>query len=83
MEPFETFAVDSLPRPRRAQEVVAERREGLREEAAAEALLDAAVPLAVRLQGRAGLDVVSDGEWRREKLRALARGGELLRERYA
>jgi 5-methyltetrahydropteroyltriglutamate--homocysteine methyltransferase len=66
MEPFETFVIGSLPRPRWVQEVVEERREGGLGAAEADALLDAAVPLAVRLQERAGLDVVSDGEWRRE-----------------
>ena len=58
--------VGSLPRPRWVQEVVEDRREGRLDPDAAAALLDAAVPLAVRLQERAGLDVVSDGEWRRE-----------------
>ena len=66
MRAFETFVVGSLPRPRWVQEVVEDRREGRLDPDAAAALLDAAVPSAVRLQERAGLDVVSDGEWRRE-----------------
>src|SRR4051794_31434198 len=66
MRPSETFVVGSLPRPLWVQEVVEERREGTLDAGEAERLLDAAVPLAVRLQERAGLDVVSDGEWRRE-----------------
>jgi 5-methyltetrahydropteroyltriglutamate--homocysteine methyltransferase len=66
LSPFETFVVGSLPRPRWIQEVIEDRREGRLDRAAAGELLDAAVPLAVRLQERAGLDVVSDGEWRRE-----------------
>ena len=66
LSPFETFVVGSLPRPRWVQEVIEDRREGRLDHAAARELLDAAVPLAVRLQERAGLDVVSDGEWRRE-----------------
>jgi 5-methyltetrahydropteroyltriglutamate--homocysteine methyltransferase len=65
-EPFQTFVVGSLPRPRWVQEVVEDRREGRLTRDEADALLDAAVPLAVRLQERAGVDVVSDGEWRRE-----------------
>ena len=64
--PFETLVVGSLPRPRWVQEVVEDRREGRLTHDEADSLLDAAVPLAVRLQERAGLDVVSDGEWRRE-----------------
>ena len=66
MRPFETFVVGSLPRPRWVQEVVEDRREGRLDPDAAAELLDAAVPSAVRLQERAGVDVVSDGEWRRE-----------------
>jgi 5-methyltetrahydropteroyltriglutamate--homocysteine methyltransferase len=66
LSPFQTFVVGSLPRPRWVQEVVEDRREGRLDHEAAAKLLDGAVPLAVRLQERAGLDVVSDGEWRRE-----------------
>ena len=33
---------------------------------AAERVLDDAVPAAIRMQEAAGLDYVSDGEWRRE-----------------
>ena len=52
----------------------------------ADLLLDDAVPLAIRMQERAGLDFVSDGEWRREsyvKVFAEAVGGfenDLIRD---
>lgn len=63
---FETFVVGSLPRPQWVRDVIDDRRLGRLSAAEADELLDAAVPSAVRLQERAGLDVVSDGEWRRE-----------------
>jgi 5-methyltetrahydropteroyltriglutamate--homocysteine methyltransferase len=63
---FETFVVGSLPRPQWVRDVIDDRRDGRLSPAEADALLDAAIPSAVRIQERAGLDVVSDGEWRRE-----------------
>jgi 5-methyltetrahydropteroyltriglutamate--homocysteine methyltransferase len=47
-------------------DVVEERKAGRLPPGDADALLDAAIPSAVRLQERAGLTYVSDGEWRRE-----------------
>ena len=64
--PFPTFVVGSLPRPQWIREIIEDRKRGdLTEKAAAE-LLDDAIPSAIRLQERAGLDYLSDGEWRRE-----------------
>ena len=63
---FPTFVVGSLPRPQWVREVIEERKVGRLSEAEAERLLDDAVPSAIRLQERAGLDYLSDGEWRRE-----------------
>jgi 5-methyltetrahydropteroyltriglutamate--homocysteine methyltransferase len=63
---LETFVVGSLPRPQWVRDVIDDRRDRRLTPAEADALLDAAVPSAVRMQERAGLDVVSDGEWRRE-----------------
>jgi 5-methyltetrahydropteroyltriglutamate--homocysteine methyltransferase len=64
--PFTTFVVGSLPRPVWVQELVLERKAGRIDEDAADRLLDGAIPAAVHLQERAGLDYLSDGEWRRE-----------------
>ncbi len=64
--PFSTFVVGSLPRPQWVRELIEERKRGEISEADADALLDSVVPSAIRLQERAGLDFVSDGEWRRE-----------------
>ena len=48
------------------RELIEERERGEISGADADALLDGAVPSAIRMQERAGLDFVSDGEWRRE-----------------
>jgi 5-methyltetrahydropteroyltriglutamate--homocysteine methyltransferase len=64
--PFPTFVVGSLPRPQWVREVIEDRKHGRLNSNEAERLLDDAVPSAVRLQERAGLDYLSDGEWRRE-----------------
>ena len=64
--PFDTFVVGSLPRPRWVLDVIHDRKAGRIGPDEADRLLDAAVPSAIRLQERAGLTYVSDGEWRRE-----------------
>ena len=64
--PFPTFVVGSLPRPQWVRELIEDRKRGDLSEDAAQALLDDAVLSAIRLQERAGLDYLSDGEWRRE-----------------
>lgn len=63
---FQTYVVGSLPRPRWVRDVIEDRRDGRLSSQDADRLLDAAIPAAVRMQERAGLDYVSDGEWRRE-----------------
>ena len=64
--PFPTLVVGSLPRPQWIRDLVEDRKRGALAEDAADALLDDAVLSAIRLQERAGLDYLSDGEWRRE-----------------
>ena len=64
--PFPTFVVGSLPRPQWVREIIEDRKTGRLSTGDAEPLLDDAVPSAIRLQERAGLDYLSDGEWRRE-----------------
>ncbi|MFP6567801.1 MAG: cobalamin-independent methionine synthase II family protein [Dehalococcoidia bacterium] len=64
--PFSTFVVGSLPRPQWVRDLIEDRKAGRISDADAETLLDDAVPSAIRMQERAGLDYVSDGEWRRE-----------------
>ncbi len=66
LEPFSTFVVGSLPRPQWLRQLIEERKRGEISCAEADKLIDDAVPMAIRLQERAGIDFVSDGEWRRE-----------------
>jgi 5-methyltetrahydropteroyltriglutamate--homocysteine methyltransferase len=75
---FAAMVVGSLPRPQWVRDLIEDRKAGRIDRAAAERLLDAAIPSAIRMQERAGLDYVSDGEWRREsyvKVFADAVGG--------
>src|SRR5688572_7841063 len=58
-----THPIGSLPRPKLVRDVL-----GRRDETGGESqrsVLDDLVRVAIRLQECAGLDVVSDGEWRR------------------
>jgi len=58
---FPASVVGSLPRPQHVRELI----EKPTWDAADERALDAAIRFAVSLQETAGLDVVTDGEWRR------------------
>ena len=62
---FFTHGIGSLPRPQVVRELLA-RREGMAADLYRRAL-DDMVLFAIRLQEQAGLDVVSDGEWRRSQ----------------
>lgn len=64
-ELFPTTVVGSLPRPLWLKELFDEIHEGKVPEAERARLLDMAVPFALALHESAGVDVVSDGEWRR------------------
>jgi 5-methyltetrahydropteroyltriglutamate--homocysteine methyltransferase len=75
---FETYVVGSLPRPQWVRDLIEDRKTGVVSWQDADRLLDSAVPAAIAMQERAGLDYVSDGEWRREsyvKVFADAIGG--------
>src|SRR5262245_66329207 len=63
---FPTTVIGSLPRPAWVRDVILDRKAGRLDEAEADRLLDAAVDSAIRLQDRAGVDEITDGEWRRE-----------------
>jgi 5-methyltetrahydropteroyltriglutamate--homocysteine methyltransferase len=54
-----------MPRPLFLKELFDEFHQGRVEEAERQRLLDEAVPFAIALQETAGVDIISDGEWRR------------------
>jgi 5-methyltetrahydropteroyltriglutamate--homocysteine methyltransferase len=62
---FPTTVVGSMPRPLFLKELFDEYHEGSISDAERQRLLDEAVPFAIALQEAAGVDIVSDGEWRR------------------
>jgi len=62
---FPTTVVGSLPRPLFLKELFDGIHEGRVENEERERLLDLAVPSAIALQEAAGVDVITDGEWRR------------------
>ena len=63
---FSTFVVGSLPRPQWLREIIDDLKSGLLSDSQADDLFDQAIPSAITMQERAGLDFISDGEWRRE-----------------
>ena len=65
LPPFYTHVIGSLPRPLLVRDVLA-RRDQMPPERFAR-VMDDLVVFAIRLQEEAGLDVVSDGEWRRSQ----------------
>ena len=63
---FPTAVIGSLPRPSWLLDVLQEYLAGKLTRAEWDRACDRAVPFAVGLQEAAGIDVISDGEWRRE-----------------
>jgi 5-methyltetrahydropteroyltriglutamate--homocysteine methyltransferase len=63
---FPTTVIGSLPRPRWVGDIIEQRKQGSLSEQEATPLLDRAIESALALQERAGLDEITDGEWRRE-----------------
>ncbi|MCH2372619.1 MAG: cobalamin-independent methionine synthase II family protein [Planctomycetes bacterium] len=63
---FPTSVIGSLPRPRWVWEIVEDHVNGKIGAEETDRALDNAVHYAIRIQEQAGLDMISDGEWRRE-----------------
>lgn len=63
---FPTTVIGSLPRPRWVLDLILDRKAGRISEEDARPLLDRAIESILALQERAGLDEITDGEWRRE-----------------
>jgi 5-methyltetrahydropteroyltriglutamate--homocysteine methyltransferase len=65
LPPFFTQVIGSLPRPKVVRDLLARRQEITPERF--RQVLDDLVLFAIRLQEQVGLDVISDGEWRRSQ----------------
>lgn len=65
LPPFYTHGIGSLPRPQVVRDLLARKRDLPAETFSR--TMDDLVRFAIRLQEQAGLDVVSDGEWRRSQ----------------
>jgi 5-methyltetrahydropteroyltriglutamate--homocysteine methyltransferase len=63
---FPTTVIGSLPRPAWVRELILDRKSGRISEEEADGILDRAIESVLILQERAGLDEITDGEWRRE-----------------
>src|ERR1700729_2909681 len=63
---FPTTVIGSLPRPAWLLDVLQDFLSGRLARADWDHACDAAIPFAVALQEAAGIDVITDGEWRRE-----------------
>jgi len=63
---FPTTVIGSLPRPAWVRELVLDRNAGTISEADADRVLDRLIESTLVMQERAGLDELTDGEWRRE-----------------
>jgi 5-methyltetrahydropteroyltriglutamate--homocysteine methyltransferase len=63
---FPTTVIGSLPRPAWVRDLILDRKDGRISEDDAAPLLDRAIESAIAMQERAGLEEITDGEWRRE-----------------
>lgn len=63
---FPTTVIGSLPRPAWLLDVLQDYLAGRLDRAGWERTCDRAIPFAIALQETAGIDVITDGEWRRE-----------------
>lgn len=62
---FPTSVIGSLPRPKWVIDLLIAHQEGLLDDVAVDDALDKAITFAIGLQEAAGIDIISDGEWRR------------------
>ena len=63
---FETTVVGSMPRPQYVKDLIDAQVEGQVDGDDFQRMMDSAVPYVAQMQELAGVDVVSDGEWRRK-----------------
>ena len=62
---FPTSVIGSLPRPKWVIDLLIKHQDGSLGDEALDAALDKAITFAIGLQEAAGIDIISDGEWRR------------------
>ena len=62
---FPTAVIGSLPRPKWVIDLLIAHQDGALSDDALDRALDKAVTFAIGMQEAAGIDIVSDGEWRR------------------
>ncbi len=74
IQPLSVMGIGSWPRPRWMVQAIHEHMEGRLDEAAFQATANDAVQLSVSAQLRAGVDVVSDGEQRRDSYASFVGG---------
>ncbi len=74
IQPLSVFGIGSWPRPRWMLQAVHERLEGRLDEAEFQATADDAVRLSIDAQLRAGVDVLTDGEQRRDSYASFVGG---------
>jgi 5-methyltetrahydropteroyltriglutamate--homocysteine methyltransferase len=63
---FPTTVIGSLPRPDTVRDLILDRNRGIVSAEQADGQLDLEIESAIDLQERAGLEEITDGEWRRE-----------------
>jgi 5-methyltetrahydropteroyltriglutamate--homocysteine methyltransferase len=63
---FETTVVGSMPRPQYVKDLIDAQVEGQVDNDDFQRMMDSAVPYVAQMQELAGVDIVSDGEWRRK-----------------
>ena len=63
---FPTTVVGSMPRPRYIKDLVDAQATSGETAAGFLRMMDAAVPYVAQMQEMAGIDIISDGEWRRK-----------------
>ena len=63
---FTTTVVGSMPRPQYVRDLIEEQVEGGMSSDDFRRMMDSAIPYVAQMQELAGIDVISDGEWRRK-----------------
>ena len=63
---FTTTVVGSMPRPQYVRDLIEEQVEKRGSSADFRRMMDSAIPYVAQMQELAGIDVISDGEWRRK-----------------